>query len=135
MVKSDFNDLLLMIVEKANYSYENIHRLVKINIEECERRIREIEAMSEEAFLSMVSKSLFGVASKGYYIGNFKRKIETLKMIPQRIDYLLDLWKNDKGWLEWVIKKSYKGYVKQMREAIERLAQDRFTAKLLSFSS
>jgi hypothetical protein len=105
------------------------------NIEECERRIREIEAMSEEGFLSMVSQSLFGVASKGYYIGNFKRKIETLKMIPQRIDYLLDLWKNDKGWLEWVIKKSYKGYVKQMRAAIERLAQDRFTAKLLSFSS
>lgn len=126
-------DLLLMIMEKANYEYENVRKLVQINIEGYEKRIREIEAMSEDDFLRMVSKSLFGVANKGYYTNNLKKRIEELKRIPERIDYLLDLWKNNRGWLDWVIKHSYKGAVRPMKKAIEKLALNRFNAKLTAF--
>jgi len=120
-------------MEEANYDYEKLRKVIKAKIEDLQKRIREIEQMSDEAFMEMISKSLFGVANKGYYINKLKKRISDLEHITESIDYLLDLWKNDKKMLEWVITHSYQGYTRKMRKAIERLAQSRFNAKLLSF--
>ena len=127
-------ELKLFIIEKANYDYGKIKKIINAEIEKCESRIREIEAMGEEAFLSMVAKQLFGVASKGYYTSNLKKRIEELKHVKDGIDYLLEQYSKNKGWFNYVLSNYYKGYVKPMREAIEKLAKSRFNTKLLTFS-
>lgn len=123
----------MRVLEKANYEYEKVQKIIKAEVEELESQIHRIEEMSEEQFLREISKSLFGVANKGYYTNQKMKTVEELKLIPQQIEYFLDLCVKDKQILEWIIKNHYKGYVKRMREAIEKLAESRFNAKLLSF--
>jgi len=127
-------DLLLWVIQEAKFDYDNIQKLVKINIEGCEERIKEIEAMSQEQFLAHISKSIFGVASKDYYIGNLRRRIETLKDIPQVIDSLLHSWNSERWLFNDTLKHAYKGYVRQLKQAFEKLGQNRFNSKLPSFS-
>jgi len=120
-----------MVIENAKYDYVNIRKLVRINIKDLEKRIAAVQAMSETEFITYVSQSIFGVAIKEYYIKQCKRQIETWKGIPQRVDYLLGLWRDEKEIFNVVIKSSYKGVVRPMKKAIEKLAQSRFNAKLV----
>lgn len=134
MKSNSYADMLLWAIQEAKYDYDNIQKLVKINIDGWEQRIREIEAMSQEEFIAHISKSIFGVANKDYYIGNYKKRIEELKALPERIDHLLDMWKNEKIWFDWTLKNVYKGYVRPMKKALEKLAESKFNSKLPSFS-
>jgi len=128
-------DLLLWAIREAKFDYDNIQKLVKINIEGCEERIRKIEAMSQEEFMAYISRSIFGVANKDYYITDNKKRIEELKALPERIDHLLKMWRDEKSWFDWTLKNVYKGYVRQLKQAFEKLATNRFNSKLPSFSN
>jgi hypothetical protein len=134
MKSNSYANMLLWVIQEAKYDYNNIQKLIKINVESCEQRIREIEAMSQEDFLKEVSKSIFGVGLKDYYIDKLKKRIETLKDLPSVVDHLLEMWKSEKWLLNDTLKYAYKGYVRPMKEAIEKLAQSRFNSKLPSFS-
>jgi len=124
---------LLALIEEANYQYDNIEEVVQAKIDECQKRIDELKAMSQEQFLAMISKSIFGVAMKEYYVGNLEKKIESLKALPEHIDNLLDYWRDSK-WLFDQSIKFYKPYVRELKQAFERLAISRFNSKLSSFS-
>ena len=58
----------------ANYNLERIEEIVNAKVWECEKRINEIENMPYEKFLALISRSIFGVASKGYYINALRRR-------------------------------------------------------------
>ena len=127
-------DIFLNILKEANYNLERVAEIVSAKVQECERRINEIKNMPYERFLALVSRSIFGVASKGYYINALRKRIEILKRIPERIQYLLKLHENDKQLLNWTLKHSYKGYVREMRRAIQRLAENSLNHKLADFA-
>ncbi|MCD6241105.1 hypothetical protein J7K27_06280 [Candidatus Bathyarchaeota archaeon] len=127
-------EILLNILERANYRLERVEEIVNSKVQECEKRIKEIESMSQTEFLRMVSRSIFGVACKGYYIHGLKKSIETLKRIPERIQYLLKLHEKDKEMFEWVLKHSYKRYVRKLRKAIKKLAENSLNHKLTTFA-
>ena len=126
-------DILLSLIEEANYEYDNIKKVVQAKIDECQQRINELKAMSQEQFLAEISKSIFGVGIKEYYIDNLEKRIERLKDIPDRIDGLLESWKDGKWFFNQSIKY-YKPYVRQLKQAFEKLAESRFNSKLSSFS-
>jgi len=125
---------LLALIEEANYNYDNIRKVVQAKIDECQKQIDELKAMSQEQFLAMISKSLFGVAMKEYYIDRLEKRIESLKAIPEHIDHLLEYWRDSRGYFDDSIKY-YKPYVRQLKQAFEKLAISRFNSKLPSFSN
>jgi hypothetical protein len=126
--------LILKIIEEAGYEYENIDKVIQEEIAESQNFIKQIQEMSETEFLSMVSKSLFGVASKGYYINKHKQHIQQLEQAKKSIDYLLEQYNRNPSWFEWIIKNSYRGNVKPMKEAIKKLAQTKFNNKLTAYT-
>lgn len=127
-------EILLNILERANYNLERVAEITSAKVQECERRINEIQNMPYERFLALISRSIFGVASKGYYINCLRKEIEILKRVPERIKYLLELHEKDKGMFEWVLKHSYKGYVRKLRKAIKKLAENSLNHKLTTFA-
>ena len=44
-------DLLLVLIEEANYNYENIEDVVQAKIDEAQKQLNELKAMSQEQFL------------------------------------------------------------------------------------
>lgn len=126
-------DLLLTLIEEANYNYDNIKKVVQTKIDEAQKQINELKAMSQEQFLAMISKSIFGVAMKEYYIGNLEKQIKRLKDIPEHIDNLLEYWRDSKFIFNESIK-FYKPYVRQLKQAFQKLGESRFNSKLSSFS-
>jgi len=125
---------LLALIEEANYEYRNIRKVVQAKIDECQKQIDELKAMSQEQFLAMISKSMFGVAMKEYYINRLEKRIENLKALPEHIDHLLEYWRTSRnGYFQDSIKY-YKPYVRQLKQAFQKLAESRFNSKLSSFS-
>jgi len=124
---------LLALIEEANYQYDNIDEVVQSRINECQKQIAELKAMSQEQFLAMISKSMFGVAMKGYYIERLEKKIEKLKELPENIDNILEYWRDSKHYFNESMK-CYKPYVRELKQAFQRLAQSKFNSKLSSFS-
>lgn len=124
---------MLALIEEANYNYDNIKKVVQAKIDECQQRINELKAMSQEQFLAEISKSIFGVGIKEYYIDNLEKRIERLKDTPDRIDGLLESWKDGKWFFNQSIKY-YKPYVRQLKQAFQKLAESKFNSKLSSFS-
>jgi len=125
--------LLLSIIEEANYEYDNIRKIVQGKIDECQKQIDGLRAMSQEQFLAMISKWMFGVAMKEYYIDRLEKKIENLKTLTEHIDHLLEYWRDSRSYFNDSIKY-YKPYVRQLKQAFEKLAMNRFNSKLPSFS-
>jgi len=125
---------LLALIEEANYEYSNIRKIVQARIEECQKQIEELKAMSQEQFLAMISKSMFGVAMKEYYIDRLEKRIESLKALPEHIDNLLEYWRTSRNGYFHDSIKYYKPYVRQLKQAFEKLGQNRFNSKLPSFS-
>jgi len=124
---------LLALIEEANYDYNNIKDIVEKKIEECQKQINELKAMSQEQFLAMISKWMFGVAMKEYYIDRLEKKIENLKTLTEHIDHLLEYWRDSRSYFNDSIKY-YKPYVRQLKQAFEKLAISKFNSKLPSFS-
>jgi len=125
---------LLALIEEANYNYDNIRKVVQAKIDEAQKQIDELKAMSQEQFLAMISKSMFGVAMKEYYINRLEKRIENLKALPEHIDHLLQYWRTSRnGYFQDSIKY-YKPYVRQLKQAFQKLAESRFNSKLSSFS-
>lgn len=125
---------LLALIEEANYQYDNIEEVIQAKIDECQKQIDELKAMSREQFLQMLSRSMFGVAMKEYYINRLEKRIERLKELPENIDNLLEYWRDNR----FVFNESmkfYKPYVRQLKQAFQKLAGSKFNSKLSSFST
>jgi hypothetical protein len=113
---------VLGVIREADYDFSRVDRVVGDLIAKYEDRIREIEVMSDEEFYAVVSKDIFGVFSKGFYIAKFKRCIEQLKQVRESVEYLVMLYRENPKLFNWVLKQSYQGCVREMRKAIEKLA-------------
>ena len=119
---------LLHLLERANYNYNKLDSVIQEEINFFKSAIREIESMSEVEFLRNYS-----IASKGYYINQFRNEIKWLEQVKKRVDYLIDLYLNHKSMFGWVLKHNYKGCIREMRAAIKRLANSKVCKNLLSF--
>lgn len=126
--------LELVFIQKGNYEYDKIIEAIDKEIEDLERRIVELKNMPIQEFMKMIARRMFGVASKDFYIMNYRKTINTLIEIKRSIDYMIDLYQNDRRWFEWVLTHSYKGKVREMRRAIQKIVENKQTRKLTVFA-
>ena len=115
-------DEMLYILKEANYDINNVDNIIKQKINEVENVAKEIENMTHEEFEQMVSKSMFGVMCKEYYIGKLKKQKESLQNIKERIVYLMENY-NKECW-EWILKDSYSGRIREIKQAVGKLIQN-----------
>lgn len=114
---------------------EKLKGLVDEKVLLLEKRLTQIRFMSDEEFLESISKTIFGVASKEYYISKISSEIEMLNDIMRRIEYYLRLNKENRRLFDYLIKRSFKGNVRRARRVFNRLAENTFTKKLESYSN
>jgi hypothetical protein len=115
-------DEILYILKEANYNINNVDNIIKQKINEMENLAKQIENMTYEQFEQMVSKSLFGVMSKDYYIEKLRKQKESLQNIKQAIIYLMENY-NKEHW-DWIVKNSYSGKIREIKQAIGKLIQN-----------
>jgi hypothetical protein len=118
----EYRELELGVIREANYDYTSLDKVIENRIAEYEKGIAEIQAMTDEQFLTIVSQYIFGVASKSFYIDRFRKRIEELKQVKLSIDYLVEQCRDDPKLFEWILKNNCKGTVREMRNAIRQLA-------------
>jgi len=114
-------DEILYILKEANYNIDNVDNIIKQKVNDIENLAKEIENMTHEEFEQMVSKSLFGVMSKEYYLGKLSVQKESIRNIRQAITYLMENY-NKEHW-DWIVKNSYSGRIREIKEAIRKLVE------------
>ena len=120
---------VLSVIREAGYDMARVREVIGRRIEKLKKAKMELEQMSEEEFRRRVSRMIFGVALKGYYIEKLEKTIEEYEGILKEIESLLKYYVSDRQFFDWHIKEYYKGYVREAREAFRRLA----SAKITSF--
>lgn len=131
----DEGKTILSLIEESGYDLEKLKGLVDEKVLLLEKRLTQIRFMSDEEFLESISKTIFGVASKEYYISKISSEIEMLNDIMRRIEYYLRLNKENRRLFDYLIKRSFKGNVRRARRVFNRLAENTFTKKLESYSN
>ncbi|MEM4736938.1 MAG: hypothetical protein QXD41_03630, partial [Nitrososphaeria archaeon] len=126
---------ILSLIEESGYDLEKLKGLVDEKVLLLEKRLTQIRFMSDEEFLESISKTIFGVASKEYYISKISSEIEMLNDIMRRIEYYLRLNRENRRLFDYLIKRSFKGNVRRARRVFNRLAENTFTKKLESYSN
>ncbi|MEM4521901.1 MAG: hypothetical protein QW738_01585 [Nitrososphaeria archaeon] len=131
----DEGKTILSLIEESGYDLEKLKGLVDEKVLLLEKRLTQIRFMSDEEFLESISKTIFGVASKEYYISKISSEIEMLNDIMRRIEYYLRLNRENRRLFDYIIKRSFKGNVRRARRVFNRLAENTFTKKLESYSN
>ncbi|MEM3385014.1 MAG: hypothetical protein QW134_04740 [Nitrososphaeria archaeon] len=131
----DEGKTILSLIEESGYDLEKLKGLVDEKVLLLEKRLTQIRFMSDEEFLESISKTIFGVASKEYYISKISSEIEMLNGIMRRIEYYLRLNRENRRLFDYLIKRSFKGNVRRARSVFNRLAENTFTKKLESYSN
>ncbi|MEM0385091.1 MAG: hypothetical protein QXH64_01380 [Nitrososphaeria archaeon] len=131
----DEGKTILSLIEESEYNLEKLKHLVDEKVLLLEKRLTQIRFMSDEEFLESISKTIFGVASKEYYISKISSEIEMLNGIMRRIEYYLRLNRENRRLFDYLIKRSFKGNVRRARSVFNRLAENTFTKKLESYSN
>ncbi|MEM1986368.1 MAG: hypothetical protein QXG36_02545 [Nitrososphaeria archaeon] len=131
----DEGKTILSLIEESEYNLEKLKHLVDEKVLLLEKRLTQIRFMSDEEFLESISKTIFGVASKEYYISKISSEIEMLNGIMRRIEYYLRLNRENRKLFDYLIKRSFKGNVRRARSVFNRLAENTFTKKLESYSN
>lgn len=131
----DEGKTILSLIEESEYNLEKLKHLVDEKVLLLEKRLTQIRFMSDEEFLESISKTIFGVASKEYYISKISSEIEMLNDIMRRIEYYLRLNRENRRLFDYLIKRSFKGNVRRARRVFNRLAENTFTKKLESYSN
>ncbi|MEM0053857.1 MAG: hypothetical protein QXL89_06700 [Nitrososphaeria archaeon] len=131
----DEGKTILSLIEESGYDLEKLKGLVDEKVLLLEKRLTQIRFMSDEEFLESISKTIFGVASKDYYISKISSEIEMLNDIMRRIEYYLRLNRENRRLFDYLIKRSFKGNVRRARRVFNRLAENTFTKKLESYSN
>ncbi|MEM3786573.1 MAG: hypothetical protein QXZ59_04250 [Nitrososphaeria archaeon] len=131
----DEGKTILSLIEESGYDLEKLKGLVDEKVLLLEKRLTQIRFMSDEEFLESISKTIFGVASKDYYISKISSEIEMLNGIMRRIEYYLRLNRENRRLFDYLIKRSFKGNVRRARRVFNRLAENTFTKKLESYSN
>lgn len=126
----DESKLILSLIEEAEYDLEKIKNLVDEKILVLENRLVRIKFMGDEEFLELISKTIFGIASKEYYISIICSEIKMLKEITKKIEYYLRLNKENRKLFDYLIRRSFKGNVRRAKKAFNKLAENTFTKKL-----
>lgn len=126
----DEGKIILSLIEESGYDLEKLKGLVNEKVLLLEKRLSQIRFMDDEEFLEYVSKTIFGVASKDYYISKISSEIEMLTGIMRRIEYYLRLNRENRTLFDYLLKRSFKGNVRRARRAFSRLADNTFTKKL-----
>lgn len=109
---------LLDLMEKRNGNRELVKQEIDKDIDLMKGRLEELEKMSEEKFMRMVSESVFGVASKEYYIGNVEQQIGRLEKLKSDVDYYFhDIFKENLP-TDYILKDKFKGNLKQLKRVL-----------------
>jgi hypothetical protein len=124
----------LHLLEQAK-DLQHLKELVESEIEDYQNRIEKISRMNEEEFMQMISKSLFGVASKGYYIEGYKRKIEFLQRLPRKISTLIQLQKENPKLFNHAIQQNYSGNIKRAKTILHKLAEAELNTKITDYNN
>ncbi|MBC7091919.1 MAG: hypothetical protein H5T50_08460 [Nitrososphaeria archaeon] len=124
------NLLLLHCIDQGGYDLEKIKGYVEGQIIEHELAIEKFEQMSEEEFMDVVSKLIYGVASKEYYISQHMKYINAYNKIFNRIEYFMKLRKENPKLYHYIIKKSFVGNIREAKEKLEKLYQFIVNCKL-----
>ncbi|MEM4177098.1 MAG: hypothetical protein QXS29_06010 [Nitrososphaeria archaeon] len=122
--------LLLHCIEEGQYDLSKIRRYVEDQMIEHEKSIEELENMSEEEFMNMVSKYIYGVASKEYYITMHKKAINSYKHALDRIKSIIKLRKENPQLYDYVIRRDFEGQVREARRVFDKLYQESMNKKL-----
>ena len=127
--------LILSVIEEANYDYHRIDEIVERRIQRLQDLIKSIKEMTEGDFIRWVSQSLFGVALKSYYIAKYEKLIEAYKGVKASIDYYTELYVENPKMLGILLKqrRDYKGWIRELKEAIRRVARTRYNLKISQF--
>ena len=127
--------LILTVIEEANYDYHRIDEIIKHRTQRLRDLIESIKQMTEEEFIRWVSQSLFGVALKSYYIAKYEKLIKTYEGVKASIDYYTELYVENPEMLGILLKqrRDYKGWIRELKEAIRRVARTRYNLKISQF--
>ncbi len=135
MVNMDEGMLILSLMEESDYDLEKLKSLVNDKILLLEKRLERIKFMDDEEFLEHVSKTIFGVASKEYYVSKVSDEIRMFNGVLKRIEYYLRLSRENRKLFDHLIKRSFKGNVRRAKRAFNRLAENTYTKKLESYNN
>jgi uncharacterized protein YjiS (DUF1127 family) len=127
--------MFLNIVEEANFDYDKVKETITARVKQYQRNLKELSQMSDEQFTNQTSNAVFGIASRTYWESRDRETVQELEEAIELIDHFMDLWKNDRRMLEWVIRHSYAGSMKRVARAINKLAESRFNSRLFGASS
>jgi len=123
-------DSFLHVLEEADYSPTKVRSQVKKQIADRKRRIREMERMTDAQFRKYISRSMFGVYMKEFYIGRWQSQISELGSIPERMKNWMEWRKEDKPSLfDLKLKMSFKGNIRRAKKTFELLSQRKRTRK------
>ena len=123
------NGLLLSLCEQIGYDYSKLEEAIDSTVAKMWTAIWQIEAMTQEDFIKRISRDLFGVASKDYYINRLKLKIAEFRNMKSKIDYYLQNQESCPEIFEWMLKNAFKGEVRQARKTFVALAKSRNNGK------
>ena len=127
--------LILSVIEEANYDYHRIDEIVEHRTQRLRNLIESIKQMTEEEFIRWVSQDLFGVALKSYNIAKYEKLIKAYRGVKASIDYYTELYMENPEMLGILLKqrKDYKGWIRELKEAIRRVARTRYNLKISQF--
>ena len=115
-------DEILCMLKEANYNINNVDNVIKQKINQIENLTKKIENMKYEEFAQMVSKSLFGVVSKDYYLAKLNTQKQSLLNVKQAVIYLMENY-NKEHW-DWIVRNSYSGRIREVKQAIGKLVEN-----------
>ncbi|MCX8188780.1 MAG: hypothetical protein N3F64_03645, partial [Nitrososphaeria archaeon] len=129
----DEGRLILSLIEEAEYDLKKVKSLVDEKVLLLEKRLEQIKFMDDKEFLEYVSRTIFGIASKEYYVSKISSEIEMLNNTMKRIEYYLRLGKENRPLFNYLLRRSFKGNVRRAKKVFNRLAENTFTKKLDSY--
>ena len=123
--KARKRDFLIEVMKGAKpKTITGLKSSVKKITNELERNKQKILKMSEEQFMQVISRDIFGVASKSFYTGKIDRDIDSLENIVDRVEYLVEQRCEGSTATGYTEKETFKG---RMKEGV--LLLDEFTPK------
>ena len=127
--------LILSVMEEANYDYHRIDEIIEKRTKNLRETMLKIKQMTHEEFLKWISSDLFGVALKGYYIAKYENRLKELEGVKASIDCYTELYIKNPQRLDSLLKlrRDYKGWIRELKEAIRRVARTRYNLKISQF--
>jgi|Deesub1362B_J571_1020462.scaffolds.fasta_scaffold00003_363 hypothetical protein len=121
LARRQFASNLLQILEESGYDYSRAIKRVNALIRQYKTEIEKLKKMSQKDFLRRISRSIFGVASKDYYMGAYRRRIEELEKIKRILKSYAKNPENFKRDIEYT--DMYKGFKRKAKRDLKLISK------------